>query len=116
MSFPGLKQEFLIRGARRAGLLAVLFLLFLAPWNGNIAAQCAMCGTALSSPDDPLRSAIGWSVLFLIAMPFTLFGSIALWLFLAFRQSRTQLPLAAMLPFREESGVDEWVPIKEVKQ
>ena len=116
MSFPGRKLEFLIGGASRTGLLAILFLLLLAPWNGNILAQCAMCGTALSSPDDPLRSAIGWSVLFMMAMPFTLFGSIGLWLFLAFRQSRGKLPVAAMLPFQEKRGVDERVAFKEVKQ
>src|SRR5215467_16407229 len=46
---------------------------------------CAMCGTAFLK-DDPVTRAFNWSVLFLIAMPYTIFGLAAGWLFLAHRR------------------------------
>jgi ABC-type sulfate transport system permease subunit len=46
---------------------------------------CAMCGTAFNK-DDPVTRAFNWSVLFLIAMPYTIFGLAAGWLFLAHRR------------------------------
>jgi ABC-type sulfate transport system permease subunit len=46
---------------------------------------CAMCGTAFSG-DDPVARAFNWSVLFLIAMPYTVFGLAAGWLVLAHRR------------------------------
>jgi hypothetical protein len=46
---------------------------------------CAMCGTAFIK-DDPVTRAFNWSVLFLIAMPYTIFGLAAGWLFLAHRR------------------------------
>src|SRR5262249_26413423 len=39
---------------------------------------CAMCGTAFIK-DDPVTRAFNWSVLFLIAMPYTIFGLAAGW-------------------------------------
>jgi len=50
-----------------------------------LAQGCAMCGTAFS-PNDPVTRAFSWSVLFLIAMPYTVFGLAAGWLFLAYRR------------------------------
>ena len=44
-----------------------------------------MCGTAFTH-DDPVTRAFNWSVLFLIAMPYTVFGLAAGWLFLAHRR------------------------------
>jgi len=46
-----------------------------------------MCATALA-PDDPVTRAFSWSVLFLIAMPYTVFGLAAGWLVLAHRRHR----------------------------
>src|SRR5262245_24355316 len=46
---------------------------------------CAMCGTAFTA-DDPVTRAFNWSVLFLIAMPYTIFGLAAGWLFLGPRR------------------------------
>jgi hypothetical protein len=54
-----------------------------------LAQGCAMCGTAFS-PDDPVTRAFSWSVLFLIAMPYTVFGLAAGWLFLAHRRRRSR--------------------------
>jgi membrane protein implicated in regulation of membrane protease activity len=50
-----------------------------------LAQGCAMCGTAFNH-DDPVARAFNWSVLFLIAMPYTVFALAAGWLFLAHRR------------------------------
>jgi ABC-type sulfate transport system permease subunit len=50
---------------------------------------CAMCGTAFTK-DDPVTRAFNWSVLFLIAMPYTIFGLAAGWLVLAHRRRATR--------------------------
>jgi hypothetical protein len=55
------------------------------PTTTAFAQGCAMCGTAFA-PDDPVTRAFSWSVLFLIAMPYTVFGLAAGWLFLAHRR------------------------------
>jgi hypothetical protein len=53
---------------------------------GDAFAQgCAMCGTA-SSPDDPITRAFNWSILFLIAMPYTLCGVVGGWLAYRYRR------------------------------
>ena len=44
------------------------------------AQACAVCLTGIAG-DDPLTDAFNWSVLFLMAMPYTVVGSIAGWLF-----------------------------------
>jgi hypothetical protein len=67
----------------RVTLLAAIATAALAP--DAFAQGCAMCGTALA-PDDPVTRAFNWSVLFLIAMPYTVFGLAAGWLFLAHRR------------------------------
>ena len=55
------------------------------PAANALAQGCAMCGTAFT-PNDPVTRAFSWSVLFLIAMPYTVFGLAAGWLFLAHRR------------------------------
>jgi ABC-type sulfate transport system permease subunit len=67
----------------RVTLLAVLATAAIAA--DALAQGCAMCGTALT-PDDPVTRAFNWSVLFLIAMPYTVFGLAAGWLILAHRR------------------------------
>ena len=53
-------------------LAAMLASILLLP--AHVLAQgCAMCGTAFTK-DDPVTRAFSWSVLFLIAMPYTLFA------------------------------------------
>jgi hypothetical protein len=48
---------------------------------------CAMCGTALT--DDALGRAFSWSVLFLIAAPYAVAGTIGGWLFYTYRRAAT---------------------------
>ncbi len=50
-----------------------------------LAQSCAMCGTALA--DDPLGRAFSWSILFLMAAPYTIFGAIGGWLFFTYRRA-----------------------------
>jgi hypothetical protein len=61
-------------GTLVAGVLVLLA-------RSDAAAQgCAMCRTALGSPDDPLARGFYWSVLLLMSAPYVVFGSIAGWL------------------------------------
>lgn len=47
---------------------------------------CAVCLTGASG-NDPLADAFNWSVLFLMAMPYTVLGSIGAWLYCAYRRA-----------------------------
>lgn len=48
-----------------------------------VAEACAVCGG--SSADDPFSRGIFWAILFLMAMPFTIVGSIGGWLIYRYR-------------------------------
>ena len=54
-------------------------------WFHSAAHGCAVCLTG--SADDPLTDAFNWSVLFLMAMPYTVLGSIGAFLFYSYRRS-----------------------------
>lgn len=55
----------------------------LGPGASHALAQgCAMCGTALK--DDAVGRAFGWSVLFLIAAPYTVVGVLGGYIFYAY--------------------------------
>ena len=45
------------------------------------------CSVCLTGANDPTADAFNWSVLFLMAMPYTVVGSIAGWLFYSYRRS-----------------------------
>jgi len=51
----------------------------------SAAHACAVCLSG--SADDPLTDAFNWSVLFLMAMPYTVLGSIGVFLFYNYRRS-----------------------------
>ena len=68
-----------MRTATRWSLAAALLGL-LGPGASHVLAQgCAMCGTAIK--DDPTGRAISWSVLFLIAAPYTVVGLVGGYIF-----------------------------------
>jgi hypothetical protein len=50
-----------------------------------LAQSCAMC-TSSFGENDPLSRAISWSILFMMAMPYTIFGTIAGLLFWSHRR------------------------------
>jgi hypothetical protein len=45
------------------------------------------CSVCLTGASDPTADAFNWSVLFLMAMPYAVVGSIAGWLFYSYRRS-----------------------------
>ena len=63
-----------------SGLLAVAPVL-----SHSVAHACAVCLTGAA--DDPLTDAFNWSVLFLMAMPYSVLGSIGAFLFYNYRRS-----------------------------
>jgi hypothetical protein len=50
------------------------------------AQSCAMCAASFG-PDDPVQRAFSWSILFMMAAPYTIAGSIAAWLFFTYRRA-----------------------------
>jgi hypothetical protein len=67
---------------KRGKTWAALFVGLAAVIAAAAAHACAVC-VAGTGADDPLTDAFNWSVLFLMAMPYTVVGSIAAWLFYA---------------------------------
>ena len=66
-----------------ASRLSLAVLGLLGPGASHALAQgCAMCGTALK--DDQLGQAFGWSVLFLIAAPYSVVGLLGGYIFYAY--------------------------------
>ena len=55
--------------------LALVTLLAL-PATHALGQSCAMCGSSFG-PDDPVQRAFSWSILFLMAAPYTLFATAA---------------------------------------
>jgi hypothetical protein len=49
------------------------------------AQACAMCGSALSN--DPLGRAFSWSILFMMAVPYTVIGAAGAWLYYMHRRA-----------------------------
>ena len=69
-----------------AGLGAAIVGLLLAPAGEALAQSCAMCASSFG-PNDPVTKAFNWSIIFLMAAPYTLFGAVAGWLFLSHRRA-----------------------------
>jgi ABC-type Fe3+ transport system permease subunit len=73
-----------------------------------LAGACAVCVTG---DNDPTANAFNWSVLFLMATPYTVVGSIAGWLFFKYRRAAakpreeaTPQPALHLTWNEEESG------------
>jgi hypothetical protein len=95
-------------GSRILLVLAALLASALILPTHVLAQGCAMCGTAFNH-DDPVARAFNWSVLFLIAMPYTVFGLAAGWLFLAHRRrsGRRRADVIALRRPRAADGPEE---------
>jgi len=66
-----------------------------------LAQGCAMCGTAVQNPRDPLARSMASSIYFMLSMPFLLFFTVAGWLVWRFRRARTRpgpLPHHGVIP------------------
>jgi len=62
---------------RKLYFLAILLLCGII--ENSLAQGCAMCGTALSA-NDPVTLGFNWSIAFLMAMPYVVFGVLGGWL------------------------------------
>jgi hypothetical protein len=74
------------------------------------AQACAMCGSALTN--DPLGRAFSWSILFLMAAPYALVGTVGGWLFLIHRRAgaRRQAAVIDLTRGRRPAEVAEGDP------
>jgi len=67
---------------RVAALVVVLLLAARSVW----AQSCAMCGSSFGQ-NDPVTRAFSWSILFLMATPYTIVGLIGAYLYFNYRRS-----------------------------
>ncbi len=51
-----------------------------------LAQSCAMCASSFG-PNDPVTKAFNWSIIFLMAAPYTLFGAVAGYVFFTYRRA-----------------------------
>ena len=84
--------------ARRRSLAAALLGLLGPGASYALAQGCAMCGTALK--DDPTGRAISWSVLFLIAAPYTVVGLVGGYIFYSYRRAAADRRASVIELFR----------------
>jgi len=66
--------------------LVVAALLSVLPADA-LAQGCAMCKTALDGPMDPTTEAFNVSSLFLMATPYTVVGTLGVWMYLSARRA-----------------------------
>jgi len=66
--------------------LVVAVLLAVLPIDA-LAQGCAMCKTALDGPMDPTTEAFNVSSLFLMATPYTVVGTVGVWMYLSARRA-----------------------------
>ena len=71
----------------------------------SFAQGCAMCGSSFGE-NDPVTSAFSWSVLFLMAVPYSLAAVIGLYFFRAYRRPRSDrgAVLRLVTGFRRPKG------------
>ena len=84
MTSPATLSSRAIRSQWLAGL--TLALAALAPTARALAQSCAMCTSSFGS-NDPIQRAFSWSILFLMAAPYSIVGVVAGWLFLTYRRA-----------------------------
>jgi len=51
-----------------------------------LAQSCAMCSASFA-PDDPVQRAFSWSILFLMAAPYSIVAAVGGWLFFVHRRA-----------------------------
>jgi hypothetical protein len=72
--------------ANLASLVAPATAMLLASTSAALAQSCAMCAASFG-PDDPIQRAFSWSILFMIAAPYTIAGTIAAWFWFTYRRA-----------------------------
>src|SRR3989441_7862689 len=81
--------------ARRS--LAVTAFLLLGATTRALAQSCAMCGASFG-PNDPTSRAFSWSILFLMAAPYTIVFTVAGVMFYMYRRAPPPPPAAPPHP------------------
>ena len=61
-----------------------------------LAQSCAMCGSSFA-PNDPATRAFTWSIIFLLLVPYTVFGMAAGFVFWSYRRAGHR-PRATIIP------------------
>ena len=68
------------------------------------AQSCAMCGSSFGE-NDPVSRAFSWSILFMMATPYTVVGLIAAFLFVSYRRAgRRRAAVIDLRPVSRLSG------------
>ena len=75
-----------------------LTLVLLAAAGRAWAQSCAMCGSSFGQ-NDPLQRAFSWSILFMMATPYTVVGIIGAFLFINYRRAGNRR--AAVIDLRQ---------------
>ena len=105
MRFPlGRSFRMGLRAARVIVCVLVLVLVIACPpvW----AQGCAMCGTAVTSANDPLAKGLAMSILFMLAVPNLLIASIGGWIYHAHRRASRAQSAVAGEALSPENGRD----------
>jgi len=85
------------------GLIGVSVAMAVQTVPARVLAQgCAMCATAVDGANDPLARGLNVSIMFLLAMPFALVGSVALWFTYMYWRSRLRRPSLRVLRSERE--------------
>ena len=77
---------------RRSIALALLVVAVVCLWQTTAFAQCAMCVTALENSPEGRAMAASFNngILFLLAMPYAIFGTVGFIVFRAYRRKKAE--------------------------
>jgi len=85
-------------------------ILALAPATRAFAQSCAMCASSFGV-NDPVTKAFNWSILFLMAAPYTLVAAVGGWLFFTYRRAAGRSRASVgRLPLATRRGAPADVP------
>jgi hypothetical protein len=76
----------MMRSSSHAVRLAVAVVGVLFAAADALAQSCAMCGASFGE-NDPVSRAFSWSILFLMATPYTIVGLVGLFVFYSYRRA-----------------------------
>lgn len=83
-------------GGTAAAFIVIVALAMVAMPAESLAQGCAMCATYLSA-GDPRSEAFKTSILFLMAMPFTVVASVGGWIAWMYRRHRLRQPTTPIM-------------------
>ncbi|QDU98465.1 hypothetical protein [Lignipirellula cremea] len=90
---------------RLAGVLPLLGMLFIQ----QTAWACPTCKQAVSINGADTVSGYFWSILFMMSMPFLIFGGMSLYFYLLVRRARAEAAAAATVAAGVPADSHEWI-------